>query len=292
MPFTFISNFIDDGGEYTVPKGAILFYPHNATSPPAGFSFLSSGTNKYCACGSTYGAEGGSTEHRHHIGSCSVAEAEGHSHAITGESTKCSAIKTVYDAGRYTITLSNPSHRHPLREGARSDVSGNHTHSFTSSYTSYAGNYPKNKGLRTIQANADNTPLPVGAIIMSNKHSFSKDNRFALCDGTNGTPDFRGLLVTNSEHDFGGTDSHNHTPPSLSSAGAHSHHCSGMTMASAISTVSYEPWSSGGLEGSHSHTFDFNTDSSGTHTHSVTSPLYTNRTLVPSINLYFFKYLG
>lgn len=293
MPFTFISSFTVDG-EYRVPKGTMLFYQHDAQSPPEGFSFVTSGTNRFYACGSNYGVEGGNMEHRHDVVISSIGSAGEHSHNATGESTGCDNSAQIYDRGTSTIALAHHNHTHFLNADAASSASGSHSHSIESSYTGYEGNWPKYKGLRVIKANADNTILPVGAILMSDRFSFSSNKKFALCNGTNGTPDFCGLFVANTpSYNFGGTHNHNHTFPGLLDGGAHGHSYSNSTMAAGVANVEYNPHTAGSFEGSHAHTAEFDLDFSGGHSHSVEStPVGVYTEIVPSINLYFFKYTG
>lgn len=90
-------------------------------------------------------------------------------------------------------------------------------------------------------------PVPVGGIIMFSGDVGSLSTSWALCDGSNGTPDLRGRFVVGagggySQGDTGGADevtlteqqlaSHSHTAPehshgtgslSIGSSGSHSH---------------------------------------------------------------------
>lgn len=293
MPFTFISNFIDDGGEYTVPAGSMFFYSHDVSAPPPGFTFYTSGEDKYVACGSSFGQTGGNSNHRHEVTVSSVGDAGAHTHSASGTSTGASASRDLYSIGDNTIVLAEAGHWHSINENDRSSESGNHNHSFASTYTSYYGNYPKSKFLRVIKATSE-TVLPPGAILMYNSSTLPPGGKFVFCDGTGGTPDTRGLLVINGFlYDYGGSHNHNHSFAGLSSGGAHSHTYSNNTTSAYIGTYEYRPFSGGGFDGSHAHKLNFTLDSNGAHTHEALQTNNVNYPLiVPSLDIYFIKFIG
>lgn len=112
--------------------------------------------------------------------------------------------------------------------------------------------------------------VPNGAIVMWSGTVANIPNDWALCDGTNGTPDLRGLFIVGAggaytPGDTGGVDSvtlatsqipsHTHTATS-GSAGGHTH-----TMGAA---GGHDHGAATGSAGGHTHT----TGSNGSHSHS------------------------
>ena len=293
MPFMFISNLGADG-EYRIPKGSMLFYDHDASTAPTGFSFVTIAKNKYIACGSTYGESWGNSHHRHGVTVSSIGSAGEHSHAASGSSTPCNNTRDLYTVGTTTIVLADGTHNHNLDSTSRSTSSGSHTHSFSSNYTDYAGNYPRYNGVSIIKAELDNAILPAGAILMYNSSTLPPGGKFVFCDGNNGTPDFTELLIANTpDYRIGGSHSHEHNLGELSSSGAHTHNYSANTTSANIGTYGYRSIAGGGFDGSHAHRAEFSLDSNGAHTHgAVGTGTGTYKTIVPSLNIFFIKFLG
>lgn len=98
---------------------------------------------------------------------------------------------------------------------------------------------------------------------------------WALCDGTNGTPDLRDKFVYGASLDdevgvTSGSLVHNHTSIPLSSNSGHTHSISGTSgLASGTSSL----YLSSGLSivtGQHSHNYTGNTNTQGEHSHTIT----------------------
>jgi microcystin-dependent protein len=129
------------------------------------------------------------------------------------------------------------------------------------------------QGIQGIQGPAGtNGSLPTGIIVMWSGTLATVPSGWALCDGTNGTPDLMDRFVVGAGSTYapaatGGTNSvtlatanlpsHTHalTAASAVSGGAHTH---GLTTASAVSN------------GGHDHNFNGTTSNNGDHSHTVT----------------------
>lgn len=140
-----------------------------------------------------------------------------------------------------------------------------------------------------------NSPVPSGGIIMWSGSTSSIPSGWALCDGSNGTPDLRDRFVIGAGNSYsvnatGGNATHTH---SMSTAGEHNHGLSGNT----AGITNYNPsgsypniyyakddsqgWSSDSYlethtdgsqdEGNHAHMLYGNTGNNGSHSHTNTS---------------------
>jgi len=119
----------------------------------------------------------------------------------------------------------------------------------------------------------------------------SVPENWQVCDGTNGTPDLRGMFIygasTNDQlNTSGGASTHGHTCPDSSVGGtAHSHSFSistssagGNSRASASEKFAY---------GGHSHSYSGETNLAYEYAHVHTSTLATATALPPCILLYY-----
>tara|TARA_E500000331_G_scaffold29745_1_gene25025 strand:- start:2320 stop:6795 length:4476 start_codon:yes stop_codon:yes gene_type:complete len=119
--------------------------------------------------------------------------------------------------------------------------------------------------------------VPSGTIVMYN--SGSAPSGWAVCDGSNGTPDLRGRFIVAAGGSYSGTGgsadavvvSHSHGYSSFSSTGDHTHSVS--QSSTNVSNQSNHTHPTGNYSvsnasgGSHSHSVDFDTDEGGSHTH-------------------------
>tara|TARA_B100000427_G_scaffold230707_1_gene193861 strand:+ start:12345 stop:17285 length:4941 start_codon:yes stop_codon:yes gene_type:complete len=119
--------------------------------------------------------------------------------------------------------------------------------------------------------------VPSGTIVMYN--SGSAPSGWAVCDGSNGTPDLRGRFIVAAGGSYSGTGgsadavvvSHSHGYSSFSSTGDHTHSVS--QSSTNVSNQSNHTHPAGNYAvsnasgGSHSHSVDFDTDEGGSHTH-------------------------
>jgi len=124
---------------------------------------------------------------------------------------------------------------------------------------------------------APSSGVPSGTIVMYN--GSSAPSGWAVCNGSNGTPDLRGRFIVAAGGSYSGTGgsadavvvSHSHGYSSFSSTGDHTHSVGqGSTNVSNQSnhthpTGNYSVSNASG--GSHSHSVDFDTDEGGSHTH-------------------------
>ena len=124
---------------------------------------------------------------------------------------------------------------------------------------------------------APSSGVPSGTIVMYN--SGSAPSGWAVCDGSNGTPDLRGRFIVAAGGSYSGTGgsadavvvSHGHGYSSFSSTGDHTHSVS--QSSTNVSNQSNHTHPAGNYSvsnasgGSHSHSVDFDTDEGGSHTH-------------------------
>ena len=110
-------------------------------------------------------------------------------------------------------------------------------------------------------------------------NSGSAPSGWAVCDGSNGTPDLRGRFIVAAGGSYSGTGgsadavvvSHSHGYSSFSSTGDHTHSVS--QSSTNVSNQSNHTHPAGNYAvsnssgGSHSHSVDFDTDEGGSHTH-------------------------
>lgn len=106
--------------------------------------------------------------------------------------------------------------------------------------------------------------MPVGGIIMWSGAASAVPDGWALCDGSNGTPDLRDRFIVGAGGEYtpgstGGAESIQLTVQDLP---PHGHAASGTALAA----------------GEHAHGDTFSTTSSGGHTHSFSSPVYDSGT--------------
>lgn len=115
--------------------------------------------------------------------------------------------------------------------------------------------------------------FPSGAIIAWDSSAIPAG--WLLCNGLNGTPDLRGRFVYGASIDgdiraVGGSDTHTHTSPNVSTVAGHDH--GGSTSDSASDGGSVNVTVGTGATGAsvgHSHTFNMTVTTSGGHAHSV-----------------------
>lgn len=134
--------------------------------------------------------------------------------------------------------------------------------------------------------------LPINAIIMWFKSTSLIPGGWALCDGTNGTPDLRGKFIMGVAEDADkgdsfGTATHLHTNSSTQAAGAHVHDVTG-TLGGTVAGTGVSDIGSGvtGVSRTHSHVIDMDLPDSGTHVH-TTSDAASVDNLPPYVQLYY-----
>ena len=124
---------------------------------------------------------------------------------------------------------------------------------------------------------APSSGVPSGTIVMYN--GSSAPSGWAVCNGSNGTPDLRGRFIVAAGGSYSGTGgsadavvvSHSHGYSSFSSTGDHTHSVS--QSSTNVSNQSNHTHPAGNYSvsnasgGSHSHSVDFDTDEGGSHTH-------------------------
>jgi len=131
--------------------------------------------------------------------------------------------------------------------------------------------------------------LPVGSIVIWGAGNIP--DGFQLCDGTNGTPDLRGVFVKGAQDDddllgTGGVSSHTHTNPNTSTRSDHRHSISGTTGVASDHEYTATGGSSTPTARSHTHAWSGNTGYANAHSHTVGNSGSASN-LPPHIKLYF-----
>src|SRR5690606_29323374 len=106
-----------------------------------------------------------------------------------------------------------PRHRHPMSVGSSSTGS---TSSNSGGTTGSANHEPPNRRLRVLRNTGGGTQPRIIGLYLGDINNL--DPLLSWCDGTNGTPDMRGLFArdrgSNSVNSTGGSTSHSHSTPS------------------------------------------------------------------------------
>ncbi|WPD21072.1 MAG: hypothetical protein SD837_12765 [Candidatus Electrothrix scaldis] len=130
---------------------------------------------------------------------------------------------------------------------------------------------------------SDEPPFPAGGIILWSGEIGNIPEGWALCDGTNGTPDLRERFVLGAGGSYGpgqkgGSSSHSHTIPgqelTISSGGAHSHHMDFQIHKEQCIDDCRDGADDGDKSvgsDSHGHQIVGDTNTDGSHTHTVSS---------------------
>lgn len=133
--------------------------------------------------------------------------------------------------------------------------------------------------------------LPVGSIIMWYKAIAERPSGWELCNGSNGTPDLRGLFVIGASVDGDrqavGDATHVHTNSVAQADGSHVHDITGSIGGTVTSTgVSDVGSGNSGISPTHSHVVDVDFADSGTHTHTTSDANPTNNN-PPHVQVYY-----
>lgn len=125
----------------------------------------------------------------------------------------------------------------------------------------------------TVQATPD-SGLNVGSIVLWYGSSASVPTGWQICNGTNGTPDLRGVYVrgttTNSGLGLtGGAATHTHGVANTGSNGSHNHAFNFTTSENNVGSAALNGGPVTRSKKAHSHSVTSNTESGGSHTHTV-----------------------
>lgn len=228
------------GTQPNYPTGCVAW----ATESVSGWSTYPAASGRYlkgAAAAGNGGATSGNQTHLHSTGSHNHSTVA-HSHALgaTGLSNPASS----QEAGTGSSTPRwLPRHTHPLAVAV--NTSGN-TSSNSAGNTSSSTLEPPHRRLRVLQNSGGGTQTRI--IGLYTGAAGALDPLLTLCDGTNGTPDMRGLFArdagSESVNSTGGSSTHSHTTAD------HSHTLTGHSHAidvQASQTGSFEAPSSGDL---------------------------------------------
>lgn len=273
--------------EYFVPPNGEIYWFGTASQLPAdweidtyAFDTFVLGTNT----GQASNTKAGANSHKHTF-SLKTGSVPNHTHgASSGSLGGTSNNVDFYPYGDYAVA--GGGHGHSGDSGA-TGPSGGHDHTMNDTATTPV--YPPYNRLYLIRATAI-AACPVGGIIMWNDNAADLPDGFAVCDGTNNTPDLRDqfIYIVNSDANLGsrgGTATHTHGNQNTQAAGGHRHDG---TLHSGNAPTATDGSGSQGVEvsTSHNHAITFMTNSDSDHAHTIENTNAAS-SLPPYIRLYF-----
>jgi len=268
-----------DGSESGYPNDCLVFF--NSATAPDNWTQHSSSVGRFfygATANGNGGATGGGGSHNHptsgtHLHSGNISN---HNHGYSGNSGNASgATVTSNQGGGYTPGVEYQYHYHTptaANDGASAVTAQSGA---TSGNDTYEPSYQK---LHAIENNSGANQYTEGAIVLWDGLLSAIPDDFLLCDGTNDTPDMRGVFPKNTAsgssdlNATGGTAGHTH------SAGAgHLHvatHSHTVTLPgnSTTSNSSHYPGNTDGhiVHNGHTHTASL---SGSANTSSATEPI-------------------
>jgi hypothetical protein len=252
-----------DGTPEGIPTGALVLYLDSST--PSGYTLHSAAHDRFLrgASGTDGGGTGGSADsHTHGLEAHTHTQPE-HRHIVD---TVSGHTATPFQPGGGGATAASTSgHNHggqfysdyttadPLTGG-----SGGTSGSWTTALPPYTT-------LAAIEKTSGSPDLPAGIIALWRGSLASIPEDWAVCDGTNGTPNLLGRYARPGASGFGGLGgesvSHNHTEIVHSNHTAPSHSHTGTSPASTNNWTDLSNAATTTTAASGSHTHTFTTDS-------------------------------
>lgn len=287
MPITFISN---SGGLYSIPVGGVGLW--NGGTPPSGYSAYGT-SGLYIMSGAAKGSLGGNASHTHSF-SAAIGGAGGHAHSPSVYFGSSAAGLRRGNVNNVDPRSSTGEHGHGISGNTTSD--GSHGHNMTSgtngTVSSSEPNSPAYINLSWIIKVDSSAPIINGMILMWYGTTFpAPSDKFKLCNGSNGTPDMRGLFVRESGQAVASA-SHSHYVGQLINDGNGNHAHTYNNNSNYASEFGNYARASGGVGmPTHFHNVAFTTDGSiGTHGHGVASLVAASTSLPARLLVYFIQY--
>lgn len=114
--------------------------------------------------------------------------------------------------------------------------------------------------------------VTIGMIFMFYGNAGTLEDKWHECDGTNGTPDLRDVMIIGAGSTYtpastGGLTTHNHEMGDTNTSSSHSHSMSFTTSTALASTFLYQ--ASINASFAHSHSVSTSTGSGGSHDHAI-----------------------
>jgi hypothetical protein len=196
-----------------IPAGGLVLW--GGASAPEGWSFDADLDGMFVLGGTATDLTlRGADTHAHAVPA--TASGGGHNnHTVNVAKSGYPTVVASSTAGGDNADVVGPNHTH---EGSATSQSLAGAHNHTWPNTNSVSNVPEYVGLRWITGGQ---AVPIGGIVMASS-SFVIPDDWALCDGTNGTPDMRDKFVRATANS-GGNASHAHSVGASSSNGAHVH---------------------------------------------------------------------
>lgn len=194
-----------------------------------------------------------------------------HSHSASGTTTSGPSGSSIRQDIGGDIQIAGPHHTHAIVTGQSTSSGGSHSHALSS--TGSASPLPPYLRLYFIKTPED-AELPVGGVVIWDDLAGNIPDGFAICDGSNGTPDLRNRFVYGAAGDSdvgltGGSQTHTHSNSSTGSVSNHSHSYSIVTgyASNYVNQNETSPYTS--IVRHHRHYFSSTTPSGGGHSHAL-----------------------
>ena len=214
-------------------------------------------------------------------------EEANHTHTFSANS----AASAYFTAYLQAVGVASAAYQHWHSVSGNSDAKGVHSHNVNSS--ELASSLPPYHRLYYIRSTGGVLALPIGSIIMLAVEPSALGTGWQICDGTNGTPDLRGVYIYGADEngdvdDTGGVATHLHTNPNVDSAGSHAHTLSDTTSDNLGSAASNIPQygTVAVARDSHTHSWSSGTSTYAAHVHTLGNT--SNDGIIPPYrNLYY-----
>lgn len=256
---------------YIVPAGGEILWFGAAGELPGDYQVVSAASGKFvmgAAQGQATDTPAGANSHKHTYSSNTNARAS-HTHTANSKDMGASSGSiTHYPTSNANVA--NNGHTHAAQYGYVSSSAGGHSHALNDTGETEA--LPPYRRLYWVKALVD-AECPVNGIVIWNKTLGEMPEKFAMCDGANGTPDIREKFVYVAAIDSdvgntGGAETHIHSNSSVVAAGGHTHSITISVTGSQNSEQASDYGGTSDMASAHNHSGsgDFNTDANHTHT--------------------------
>ena len=244
-PFFEVLFLVSDDTTDGFPAQSLAFWSDSA-GLPAGWELCDGGGGrpdvrgrllKGATGGGNGGSPGGSTTHSHTIASHTHSTPYAHAHPDVTSAQRTEAL-TVAQVSGTQVLVATATHTHALTYGSSSPVITGAADS-----TSAVAHDPPFVLLACMQNTSGTDSWPAGALALWTGSLASIPEDWHLCDGTDGTPDLRGLFIKGATTlgeigTTGGSLTHSHTSTGHSHpVAAHTHTVTGGVGASTLISV-------------------------------------------------------
>ncbi len=261
-------------GGIKLPSGSCVMWFGNAGDLPGGWAvdgYLKGYFVQGAPVGGASNTAAGGGSHAHTNPSAS-GSAGAHTHSLSGNrSSAPSATSIRYYYSGTTRYVASAAHTHYFPTGKITGSAGGHTHALSS--TGSTSPVPSFLRLYYIKASKD-MEFPVQGVTIWDDLAGNIPEGFAICNGTNGTPDLRNRFVYGASVDSdvgntGGTTTHSHTNSAPGAGGSHAHSYSYQSNTASGAEKQIDTSSYTSPPTTHRHTVSGTTATQANHSHTL-----------------------